>query len=136
MLLHFSLKFFNFFKISPIIKQVCACQILITFSTSDYLLNPVLHSIIKSLRITISFLCEQINASEEQIESTASNCIQLANCTEMIIRIRHLDNFNTINSKVKLNLLNCLNTIFINLTEVYPLLAIEMSKLIQLLNLK
>lgn len=118
---------------------------LIILSTSDYLLNQVLYSIVKSLRITIDYLCERFRmhnssdndsaVSSEDLENITENSTTLSNCVEFIIKMRSLDNFHLINSKVKLNLLNILNSTFINLTDCYPLLAIQMSKLIQLLSL-
>lgn len=153
-------------KCSPLIhgnydnseKVACACQMLIIFSTSDYLLNIVLSLTIKSLQISIDYVCEKLRTSRgginyqqiqngqaqidprqaeigEELECTAQNCSRLANCIEFIVQIRNLDNFKGINREVKVNVLQILNSIFIHLTEIYPMLAIQMSKIMQLLKL-
>lgn len=114
---------------------------LIVLSTSDYLLNPVLDKTIKSLQVSIDYICEKSltvatagTLPMEAISNIAQNCSHLSNSVEFIVKLRHLDNFREINSQVKRNLVHNLNTVFIRLTDVYPLLAIQMSKLMQLLN--
>ncbi len=117
----------------------CATQMIIIVSTSDYLLNPVLYSIIRGLHMIIDYICNgnrrQTSVDENaDAENIAFNCWHLTNCIEFILNIRNLDNFSVINNHVKEKLYQTLNTIFINLTDVYPLLAIKLSKLMQFLN--
>lgn len=121
--------------------MICATQMIIIISTSDYLLNPVLFSIIKGLQFMIEYICSRKGTNllseycqNTEAENIAFNCWHLIDCIEFIINIRSLDNFSVINNHVKERVFNILNTIFINLTEIYPLLAIKMSKLIQLLD--
>ncbi len=117
---------------------------IIIISTSDYLLNMVVNSTIKSLQISVDYICEmhqraiQTDKNTEMnndLEFLAQNCSQLANCIEFIVRLRNIDNFSKINGQVKMNLIHILNTVFINLSEIYPLLAIQISKIMQLMNI-
>ena len=64
-----------------------------------------------------------------------SNCRLLTNCVESIVKIRNLENFTPITSKLKSTINTALNEILIKLTDLYPLLAIEMTKIIQILAL-
>jgi hypothetical protein len=125
--------------------MICGCQMIMIISTSDHLLNTVLNSTIKSLQISVDYICEMYKRENqpdqnremlEELECLAQNCSQLANCIEFIVRLRNLDNFSSINSQVKTNLIHILNTVFINLSDIYPLLAIQMSKVMQLMNLE
>ncbi len=125
--------------------MICGCQMIMIISTSDHLLNTVLNSTIKSLQISVDYICEMYKRENqpdqnremlEELECLAHNCSQLANCIEFIVRLRNLDNFSSINSQVKTNLIHILNTVFINLSDIYPLLAIQMSKVMQLMNLE
>ncbi len=124
-------------------------QVLIVFSTSDYLVNYVLYFAIEELQLiadTIIKLIDELNnqcvneiersTKTRYIQASSNNCRLLSNCLESIIKIRNLENFTSISNKLKTNMNSILNTIFIKLTDVYPLLAIEISKLIQLLTLK
>jgi hypothetical protein len=127
------------FKDDPA-KLACCNQILIVLSTSDYLLNSVLVSIIENLQIVIDFLCEKASrpdpANEKaELENIANNCIELCNCVDSIVKIRLLDNYTPINTQIRAHLTKFLNSVFINLTDTYPLIAIQLSKLIQLLSL-
>lgn len=76
------------------------------------------------------------SSKTRQVQALIYNCRLLTQSIESIIKIRNLENFTTITNKLKANINSILNTIFIKLTSVYPLLAIEISKLIQLLTLK
>ena len=67
------------------------------------------------------------------IENLAINCTHLCNAVESIVRIRLLDNYTSLSNQIRTNLNKTLNMIFINLTDAYPLFAIQFSKLIQLL---
>jgi len=125
--------------------MICGCQMIMIISTSDHLLNTVLNSTIKSLQISVDYICEMYKRENQQgqnremleeLECLAQNCSQLANCIEFIVRLRNLENFSSINSQVKTNLIHILNTVFINLSDIYPLLAIQMSKVMQLMNLE
>jgi F0F1-type ATP synthase delta subunit len=124
-------------------------QVLIVFSTSDYLVNYVLYFAIEELQLIVDTIIKMIdelnNECVNEIERSTKtryiqalfyNCRLLSNCLESIIKIRNLENFTSISNKLKTNMNSILNTIFIKLTGVYPLLAIEISKLIQLLTLK
>jgi len=99
----------------------------------------VINSIINTLQAVVDYLCEKSAAGKEkdpmEIESVASDCIQLSNCTQTIIRIRLLDNYENLGLQFKDQLAKFLNSIFINLADSYPLIAIEFSRLIQLLSL-
>jgi len=104
----------------------------------------VVNSTIKSLQISVDYICEmhqraiQTDKNTEMnndLEFLAQNCSQLANCIEFIVRLRNIDNFSKINGQVKMNLIHILNTVFINLSEIYPLLAIQISKIMQLMNI-
>ena len=107
---------------------------LIAISTSDYLLNPVLGSIIVNLQIVTDYLCEPVGQkSPLEIESITSDCVQLCTCAQSILKIRLLDNYNPLTVQIQEQLSKFLNHVFINLTDCYPLIAIEFSKLIQLL---
>lgn len=68
-----------------------------------------------------------------KIETISNNCVQLCQCIHSIVTIRLLDNYTPLSDQVKIDLNKLLNSIFINLTNSYPFIAIELSKLIQLL---
>jgi hypothetical protein len=130
--------------------------LLVTFSTSDYLLNSVLASIVKSFQHIVSYLCEvkcsktpasqqqQLSSSHEssqeasakKIENLAYNCSHLCNTIDSIVKIRSLDNFTPIGPQIKKMLNRTLNEIFINLTDAYPLIAIQFSKIVQLVSME
>lgn len=119
------------------LKLTCCSQILIILSTSDYLLNSVLNSSINGLQIALDYLCDlnrsNKNKKEGEIENLSGNCIHLCDCLVSIANIRQLDNYTPISSQIKGNINKILNTIFISLTDSFPLIAIQLSKLIQLL---
>jgi hypothetical protein len=123
---------------------------LVIFSTSDYLINKVLAFIVKAFQSVVGFLSDvKASASQsslrqdscqtqeitEQIEQVTFNCSHLCNTCESIVKIRLLDNFTPINPQIKRMLNMTLNEIFINLTDSYPLIAIQFSKIVQLVAL-
>jgi hypothetical protein len=135
-----------------------ATQILIVLSTSDYLLNLVIFSIVNGLKAFVDTnLISSIsqnecsssssssssnnemrmeNSNEPPVEEALmSNLMSLIECVEYIVKIRRLDNHRPISEQVMPNLLMLLNTIFVDLTAQYPLIAIQMSKIIQILSL-
>jgi hypothetical protein len=136
----------------------CCSQILVVFSTSDFLVNTVLASVIKSFQMVVSYLCEvkcgnvssgcgnsqptvemlrnDVAASRKNIEPLACNCAILCNTIESIVRIRLLDNFSSISPHIKKLLNRTLNEIFINLTDSLPLVAIQFSKIVQLVSIE
>jgi hypothetical protein len=124
-------------------------QVLIVFSTSDYLVNYVLYFTMDAMQLILDAIIrlkeelgnERVTENEHstkmlQAQTLIYNCRLLTTCIESIIKIRNLENYTTITTKLKLNMNSILNTIFIKLSNVHPLLAIEISKLIQLLTLK
>lgn len=124
-------------------------QILIVLSTSDCLLNPILFAIINTLKIVIEYLSDlyrflQLNESLEngdkqskktELDNLCENCVVLTECVYSIVRLRQLDYYTPISTHIKKNLNQILNNLFINLTDTFPLIAIQLSKLIQLLSL-
>jgi len=144
------IKFISFIKKENALKVLSHySQVLIVFSTSDYLVNYVLYFAIEELQLiadTIIKLIDELNnqcvneiersTKTRYIQASSNNCRLLSNCLESIIKIRNLENFTSISNKLKTNMNSILNTIFIKLTDVYPFLAIEISKLIQLLTLR
>ena len=112
---------------------------LICLSSCDYLLDHLLMSIIFGLQNSSIYLCENY-AIERTIPENENfllqNTISLLECFDSIINIRSLGNYTKIDSNVKNDLNKLLNTIFIQLTDIYPILAIKMAKSMQMLNLK
>lgn len=124
-------------------------QVLIVFSTSDYLVNYVLYFTMDAMQLILDAIIRlkeelgnervtEIEHSTKMLQAQALiyNCRLLTTCMESVIKIRNLENYTAITNKLKTNMNSILNTIFIKLTNVHPLLAIEISKLIQLLTLK
>ena len=95
-----------------------------------------LQSLVDFLTKTSPQECSQDNGRDGMIENLAKNCICLCDCVEIIVKIRYLDNFNAIGKQVMKNTMQILNSVFIKLTDTCPLLAIQISKLIQLLSLE
>ncbi|CAF0755373.1 unnamed protein product [Brachionus calyciflorus] len=130
-------------------KLFCCNQILFIFSTSDYLLNQIVFSIINSLKISIEYLLDmkrflQINSQlddssrlekQNEIHNVSNNCILLTECLAAIAQMRLLEYYTPISDQTKIYLNNTLNSIFINLTDTFPIIAIKLSKLIQLISL-
>ena len=109
---------------------------LSTLSSSDYLLNSVLLTIMKYIELALQDIISS-KESNENLDILSYNCNQLANCIEDIILIRKLDNFNSINPQLKDKLCQSLNKIFIELTEQQdPLLAFQITKIIQILSIQ
>lgn len=119
-------------------------QILISLSTSDYLVNSVILAIVKNLQIAIDYLHEKskikppnpiMDEKQQKIETenTAHNCIHLCSCIESIVHCRLLSNYTPLSDTIKTYLNKFLNTVFINLTQSHPIIAIQASKVIQLL---
>ena len=75
-------------------------------------------------------------AEVTSVESMATDCVHLCNTLQMIIQIRLLDNYAPLNDQLEQQLSRLLNTIFIKLTDSFPLIAIELSKIIQILAMK
>jgi hypothetical protein len=74
--------------------------------------------------------------TDSEIEQIFHNSRCLIDCIESIIKLRLLDNITSLSSQLKQSLSQLLNSIFINLADIFPLMAIHLSKLIQLLSLK
>lgn len=122
---------------------------MIVLSTSDCLLNQVLFAITNTLKIVIEYITdlnkflhinenegsEDKNSKKKELDNLCNNCTILAECVSSIVRIRQLDYYTSINGHIKENLNQILNNLFINLTDTFPLIAIQLSKLIQLLAL-
>ncbi len=120
---------------------------LTCLSMCDWLLEYILNSILFGLENFIVYLCDfnstttitghddsvMINSAIE--EASIENCLLILDTFDSIIRFRLLDNYTCLNENLKQNLGKTLNLIFIKLTELHPLLAIEMAKIIQLLNI-
>ena len=122
---------------------------LTCLSMCDWLLEYILNSILFGLENFIVYLCDfnsnstttstghddsvMINGATE--EASIENCLLILDTFDSIIRLRLLDNYTCLNENLKLNLGKTLNLIFIKLTELHPLLAIQMAKIIQLLNI-
>jgi hypothetical protein len=109
---------------------------LICLSSCDYLLDHLLSSILFGLQNSCSYLCDNLSIEISALNTLLENTMALLECLDSIINIRNLGNFTKIDSNVKIDLHKLLNTIFIQLTEIYPVLAIKMAKTIQILNLK
>jgi hypothetical protein len=125
-------------------KKDVATQMLIILSTSDYLLNAVLFSIVNGLKgfIDANLIAQNRCArsdtfaeNSDTIETIMCNLMRLTECAEYIVKIRTLDNYRPICAQLMPSLNMLLNSIFIDLTTNYPLIAIQMSKIIQLLTL-
>ena len=112
---------------------------LISLSACDYLLEHLFKSILFGLQNSATYLCDNYvaaNTNDDDENILLQNMISLLECLDSIINIRNLDNFTKISSNIKLDLNKFLNTIFIQLTDIYPILAIKMAKSIQMLNLQ
>lgn len=72
---------------------------------------------------------------EREIENASNNCVFLTDCISSIVRLRLLDYYTPLCDQIKNYLNKILNTIFINLTDTFPFIAIQLSKLIQLLSI-
>lgn len=106
-------------------------------------------AIINNLKILIEYISdldrflqlnEQIENEEKMLKKKelsylCNNCVMLTECISSIVRLRQLDYYTPINNQIKKNLNEILNNLFINLTDTFPLIAIQLSKLIQLLSL-
>lgn len=122
---------------------------MIIFSTSDCLLNQVVFAITNTLKIVIEYISDlnrflQINENKEgdeknskkkELDNLCNNCTILTECLSSIVSLRQIEYYTPINEQIKENLNQILNNLFINLTETFPLIAIQLSKLIQLLAL-
>lgn len=110
---------------------------LVCLSSCDYLLDHFFKSVIFGLQNSITYLCDNyISNTDDNINVLLQNTISLVECLDSVINIRNLGNFTKIDSDVKLDLNKFLNKVFIQLTDIYPILAIKMVKSIQMLNLK
>lgn len=107
-------------------------EILSIMATSDFLINSVLASIMTAIQILVNCLLGDIQ--DKKLDDLVQSCSQLCRCVDSIVKIRQLDNFATLSEHTRQSIQQTLNTIFINLTENYPILAIQMSNLIQLLS--
>ena len=73
----------------------------------------------------------------DQINILTTNCCCICNCLEKIVTIRNLDNFNPISPQLKSVLLQILNQVYMDLVHLEdPLLAYQITKIIQLLSLE
>lgn len=134
-----------YFKVNRL-KIECACQMLICLSTCDYLLDHLFKTFIFGFQNMTEYLCENNNqfntkigkksTNKNHLDCLIENSIILLDSFDFILNIRCLDNYTKISTCTRDELLKFLNSIFIQLTEYYPLLAIKMAKTIQLLNLK
>ncbi len=138
----------------------CACELLVCLSTCDYLIENLLNSILYALQTLIKYLCESMNycqsAANTNITTTTKNtkehetqmmndlkpkneylienCVDLLDCVDKILQIRLLKYYTKLNSDLVLNLNKLIDFMFIHLTDVYPLLAVKLTKLLQILN--
>jgi hypothetical protein len=116
----------------------------------------LLNSIIYAIQSLIKYLCESINNcvsnkvvltksdlkdNESLIEEIKlkngyliENCIDLLDCVDRILQIRLLKYYSHLNSSLIDSLKNLIDFMFINLTDLYPLLAVKLTKLLQILN--
>ena len=138
-LFKFTFSFNLFLFLFKVNKQriECATQMLICLSSCDYLLDHLLRSVIFGLQNCCSYLCDNHSRIEiNNLNILLENTISLLECLDSIANIRNLGNFTKIDSNVKIEMHKFLNTIFIQLTDIYPILAIKMARTIQILNLK
>jgi hypothetical protein len=119
---------------------------LIILSTCDYIVDNLLDLVVYGLQNLTQYLCESIHSSllpankehENEIkaknEYLIDNCVDLLECLDRILQIRHLQYYPKLSSNTISNLNKFLEFVFINLTDVYPLLAVRLTKLLQFLN--
>lgn len=124
---------------------------LITISSSDYLLNSVLTEMISHLNMGLTEVIriyydhsqssgeslEESFKNAEQINILTINCCSICDCLEKIVMIRKLENYNEITPQLKSVLLETLNQVYMDLVKLEdPLLAFQVTKIIQLLALE
>ena len=128
-------------------------QILVVLSTSDYLVNSVLLAMLDGLSESVHVLLEAAKATKAlmfvQPQAQAQPMMlpthisdvflqrykHLIAAVETIVRMRSLSNFAPLSVQLKKQLHSLINDIFLNLTDFYPNVAIQLAKVIQLLAL-
>jgi hypothetical protein len=67
-------------------------------------------------------------------EYLIDNCVDLLDCLDRIVQIRLLQYYSNLSPNTIQSLNKLLDFMFINLTDVYPLLAVKLTKLLQILH--
>ena len=116
-------------------KKRLASKMIIIFGTNDFLINHVLASLVSGLQIVLDYVVERAGSTDQDLDldQLIGNSEILIESIELIVRIRALSNYKDLHQSTKRSLIQLINTIFIKISDKYPLFAIKLSKVIQLL---